>query len=120
MQGASAVLELLDQVFLVAMIVCGELAYLFDCRSLTRSLLAVGLFSNPWTWAGAGLMVALQVAFTYVPTMNRLFETAPIDGTSWAAVALLSLLISAAVAVEKTIWGVTRHRASAKDRLENP
>jgi cation-transporting ATPase F len=89
----------------VAMIVCGELAYLFNCRSLTRSVLAVGLFSNPWTWAGAGLMIALQVAFTYVPAMNRLFESAPIDAAAWGAIALLSLFLSLAVAVEKKVRG---------------
>ena len=31
--------------------------YLFNCRSLTRSMLTLGVFSNPWILYGAGGMI---------------------------------------------------------------
>ena len=55
-----------------------ELTYLFNCRSLTRSMFKIGLFSNPWVLVGSGLMIVLQLLFTYAPFMNKVFHSAPI------------------------------------------
>ena len=78
-----------------------EAFYLFNCRSLERSALRIGLFTNPAIWYGVATMAVLQLALTYVPLMNRLFATAPIGGQAWLeifAVGLASLLV---VGVEK-------------------
>ncbi|MBK7422591.1 MAG: cation-transporting P-type ATPase [Propionivibrio sp.] len=78
-----------------------ETFYLFNCRSLERSALRIGLFSNPAIWYGVATMAVLQLALTYVPLMNRLFATAPIGAQAWLeifAVGLASLLV---VGVEK-------------------
>ena len=64
-----------------------ETFYLFNCRSLTRSFVAVGLFSNPWVWVGSGIMIGLQLLLTYVPLLNRLFGTAPIGAAEWLSIA---------------------------------
>jgi Ca2+-transporting ATPase len=85
-----------------------ELAYLLNCRSLGRSMFHVGLFSNPWLIGGAMLMVALELAFTYTPAMNRLFQSAPVDLASWAAAIGVAAAASAAVGLEKMLrraWG---------------
>ncbi|MEW6594568.1 MAG: cation-transporting P-type ATPase [Thermodesulfobacteriota bacterium] len=63
-----------------------ELFYLFNCRSLTRLVHELPFFSNPWVFGGASAMLLLQVAYTYVPFMNRLFGSAPIDLIAWLAV----------------------------------
>ena len=60
-----------------------ELFYLFNCRSLERSMFQLGLFSNPWVTWGVLTMVVLQLLFTYAPAMNFLFHTAPIDWETW-------------------------------------
>ena len=60
-----------------AMFVVGQAFYLLNCRSLTRSLWSVGWFSNPWIWAGIGAMLALQWAFTYVPSDEHHFSLRP-------------------------------------------
>ncbi len=73
-----------------------EMAYLFNCRSLTQGFWKQGLFSNLWIWAGVGSMLVLQLAMTYLPVMNRLFGTAPIGVEEWLEIigcALISLLI---------------------------
>ena len=78
-----------------------ETFYLFNCRSLTRSFVAVGVFSNPWVWVGAGLMAILQLLLTYAPAMNRLFGTSPIGLTEWAWIIGFGWLASLVVGVEK-------------------
>jgi len=52
-----------------------EIGYLFNCRSLHRSVLSVGLFSNKWIWVGIGVTVGLQALFTYAPFMQALFDS---------------------------------------------
>ena len=78
-----------------------ELCYLFNCRSLTLPFWRLGWFSNPWVWAGAGAMAALQLLFTYLPAMNRLFGSAPIGARDWLLIALCGLIAAGVVGVEK-------------------
>jgi magnesium-transporting ATPase (P-type) len=78
-----------------------EMFYLFNCRSLTRSFIAVGVFSNPWVWVGSGIMLALQLLLTYLPAMNRIFGTAPIGWAEWAAILLVGWGASLVVGIEK-------------------
>jgi Ca2+-transporting ATPase len=85
----------------VNVFVFGELFYLFNCRSLTRTMLAVGLFSNRWLLAGVAVMIALQVAFTYVPFMNTIFHSAPIDPVWWLSILGVGLAIYLIVEAEK-------------------
>ncbi|MCA9772525.1 MAG: cation-transporting P-type ATPase [Myxococcales bacterium] len=85
----------------VNVLVIGELFYLFNCRSLTLSMFAVGVFSNRWLLAGVTSMVALQLAFTYAPSMNRIFRSEPIGVTEWALIVGTGLLIYGTVGVEK-------------------
>ena len=89
-----------------AVFVFGGAFYLFNCRSLTRSALSVGLFSNPWIWGGIAAMTLLQLAFTYIPAMNVLFHSAPIGVGSWLRVLGVGLVIYAVVGFEK--WLVSR------------
>lgn len=73
-----------------------ETVYLFNCRSLERPLWRIAPFSNPWAWGGAGAMLLLQLAFTYLPVFQRVFGTAAIGLQAWleiAAVGLAALLL---------------------------
>ncbi len=77
--------------------------YLFNCRSLTQSMFAIGVFSNRWVWIGVGVMVVLQAAFTYLPVMNHLFDTVPISVLAWAEILAVSLLAYGGVELEKSL-----------------
>jgi magnesium-transporting ATPase (P-type) len=73
-----------------------ETVYLFNCRSLRKSLFALAPFSNPWVWWGAGAMAVLQSALTYWAPLNAAFATAPIGIADWgniAAVAVVAFFI---------------------------
>jgi len=80
-----------------------ELFYLFNCRSLTRSVFSIGLFSNPWVLAGPAVMMALQLLFTYAPFMNRMFHSAPIGLRDWIVIVLISAAVYLMVGVEKWV-----------------
>lgn len=85
----------------VNIFVFGELFYLFNCRSLKSSVFKLGFFSNPWLLFGVTLMIALQLAFTYSPTMNLLFGSAPLSIEQWLAVVAGGLLIFITIEIEK-------------------
>lgn len=90
----------------VNMLVMGELFYLFNCRSLTKSVFEVGFFSNLWVFAGAGFMFFLQLVFTYIPFMNKAFHSSPINLDAWGRIMAASVLIMLVVGMEK--WIVRR------------
>ncbi|MBN8514023.1 cation-transporting P-type ATPase [Accumulibacter sp.] len=80
-----------------------EAMYLFNCRSLTRSALHVGLFSNPAVWYGVLTMAGLQALLTYLPLLNRLFATAPIGLRQWLEIVAVGLFAYLVVGVEKRL-----------------
>ncbi len=90
-----------------------ELMYLFNCRSLTKSVFSIHPLSNRWVLGGVGLMVALQLLYTYAPFMNTAFSSAPLDAWMW-----LPILAAGAVAfvvVEIDMW--LRRRARRRRAL---
>jgi Ca2+-transporting ATPase len=93
----------------VNVFVFGEMFYLFNCRSLTQSMFALGVFSNPWLIVGVGVMTVLQLLFTYVPFMNTAFHSAPISGGEWLMILGASSVIWAVIGLEKWL----RRRAAA-------
>jgi magnesium-transporting ATPase (P-type) len=82
-------------------IVVIEAFYLFNCRSLTRSMFSLGLFSNMWVHLGVATMLAAQLLFTYLPVMNRVFHTAPLPGQSWLRIAAAGAVVYVVVELEK-------------------
>ncbi len=80
-----------------------ELFYLFNCRSLTKSMFQIGLFSNLWLFAGVAIMSALQLLFTYWPTMNWLFHSAPISLEAWGRIAAAGVVVYLIVGFEKWV-----------------
>ncbi len=91
-----------------------ETVYLFNCRSLTRSMFQIGLFSNPWVTAGVAVQILLQAAFTYLPVMNRLFHTAPIPPAAWARITVIAVATYILVGTEKWL----RNRRTTTNRKE--
>ena len=80
-----------------------ELFYLFNCRSLSKSIVTLGLFTNPWVLGGAGIMLLIQVLYTYLPFMNRLFESSPITVQSWLHIFITGLITFLIVEGEKKL-----------------
>jgi Ca2+-transporting ATPase len=79
-----------------------ELFYLFNCRSLTKSIFRLGFFSNMWVFGGVAAMLLLQILYTYLPLMNTLFQSAPISMESWSRI--LGAGVIAYLVVEFKKW----------------
>ena len=75
----------------------------------------IGVFSNRWIVWGVLAMVGLQLLLTYVPVMNRLFHTAPLDGVAWVPILATGLAAYAVVGIEKWI----RLRLTSKHPVTN-
>jgi Ca2+-transporting ATPase len=75
--------------------------YLLQCRSLTDSLLAVGLWTNRAVYLGIGGLLVLQLGFTYLPFMNELFGSAPLSASAWLEATLTALVVVPVIWLEK-------------------
>lgn len=96
----------------------GQAFYLLNCRSLRWSMFRIGVFSNPWIWAGIVAMALVQLAFTYLPFMNRLFHTEPISADYWLAILAVGVAIYSVLGLEKLVRsrGAQGRAAASEDR----
>ncbi len=107
----------------VNLFVMVELFYLFNCRSLTRSMFDLGLFSNPWIAYGVTIMIAMQLSFTYLPFMNRIFNSAPIGFDAWWRIMLTAVCAYTVVGLEKWLqrkWKLRSMKLSGDVALSQP
>jgi len=81
-----------------------ELFYLFNCRSLEKTIFQLGFFSNLWVLGGAITMLLIQIAYTYLPIMNRLFQSAPISLAVWGRTVAAGLVVFVIIEIEKWCW----------------
>ncbi|MCG2824882.1 MAG: cation transporting ATPase C-terminal domain-containing protein [Desulfobulbaceae bacterium] len=81
-----------------------ELFYLFNCRSLDKSVFQLGFFSNLWVLGGVVAMSLVQIAYTYLPVMNRLFQSAPVGPGVWGRTVAAGLVIFVIIEIEKRLW----------------
>ncbi len=80
-----------------------QIFYLFNCRSLRHSIIKTNFFSNHFIFVGVGIVLIAQVAFVYLPFMNRLFKSSSLDLEAWLISALVTFLIVPIIAFEKLI-----------------
>jgi Ca2+-transporting ATPase len=80
-----------------------EIFFLFNCRSLHQPLFKVGFFNNPWVWVGTILMMLVQMLYIYEPTMNAIFESAPLDWTVWLNIFITGFISFNIIEIEKLL-----------------
>ncbi len=88
----------------VTTITFSQIFYLFQCRSLRDSLFSQGLFSNLPIFIGCGILILLQLCFCYLPPLQALFGSAPLDGWSWLRAAAAGATVLPVISIEKTLW----------------
>ncbi|HZI10824.1 MAG TPA: HAD-IC family P-type ATPase [Myxococcus sp.] len=106
------------QTMAVNTVISFQIFYLLMCRTLTGSLRQVGLFSNRAIFAGIGALVLLQVAFMYVPFMQRVFGTAPLDPGAVGLSVLVGAVVLPVVGLEK--WLLQRTGTQAVRQVRRP
>ncbi len=81
-----------------------EVFYLFNSRFLVDfSLSRNGLFGNSYVLAAVLGVICLQMAFTYFPPLQHLFDTVPLSPGLWVHVILVGLSVLVLVELEKYV-----------------
>jgi len=97
-QGAS---EPYARTVAVNVFVMVEAFYLFNCRSLRRSLFVGNFWGNPYAILGFFAMIGLQWLFTYAPFMHAAFHSASIGLGSWMQILGVAAASFVLVEIEK-------------------
>lgn len=85
-------------------VVAMEIFYLFAVRFWrSASVTASGVIGTPALLIGIGATIVLQLAFTYLPLMQRLFGTQPLSLVDLAGTALVGAVLLLAVEAEKRL-----------------
>ncbi|MBM7866998.1 HAD-IC family P-type ATPase [Heliobacterium gestii] len=67
-----------------------QLFYVFDCRSDRYSIFELGWFTNPSLVGAVTLSALMQLAVVYLPPLQRIFQTVPLEPTHWLVVLFFS------------------------------
>jgi magnesium-transporting ATPase (P-type) len=79
-----------------------EAFYLLNVRHILAPTLTMnGLFGNRVALGAVVAVIGIQMLFTYLPAMNALFGTAPLDGSDWLLVVLVAAVVVPLVELEK-------------------
>jgi magnesium-transporting ATPase (P-type) len=97
-------------------LVMGEIFYLFNCRRLTAPVIGwSGFTGNRAVLIAIGVLVVLQGLFTYLPVLQTLFATAPLDLAVWGRIFVFGLFVYGVVEIEKALIR-GNHAPSRKSR----
>ncbi len=92
------------QTVAVNTLVAGQLFYLFSSRFLAEPAYRLeALLSNHVALMASGLLVVIQLLFTYTPVAQELFGAAPLGWGQWGWVLSAGVLVFAVVEFEKGI-----------------
>jgi Ca2+-transporting ATPase len=98
------------QTMAVTTVVLMQVFYLLNCRSLAGSVLEIGLFTNRMVFVGIAAILALQLAFVYLPPLNALFGSAPLGPGEWVKATLVAAIVLPVIGLEKR-WRRSRTEA---------
>jgi magnesium-transporting ATPase (P-type) len=83
-------------------LVFGQICYLFNARFLREASYPLRrMFANPVAWGAVAVLTVLQLGFVYLPFMNTMFETAPLDLIHWVIPGLIGVGVFVLVEIEK-------------------
>jgi magnesium-transporting ATPase (P-type) len=95
-------------------LVMGEIFYLFNCRRLTAPVVGwSGVAGNRAVLIAIGVLVVLQGLFTYLPLLQTLFATTPLDLAAWGRIIVFGIVVYSVVEIEKALIR-SNHTSSRK------
>ncbi len=104
-----------------AAIVMGQLFTSLAVRSDRHSIRRVGLFANRRLLAAQTLALAFVVAVSYVPALQRLFNTAALSPTDWLMVTAVGVAVLACDETRKSLLHRReRHRSPHRSVGDSP
>lgn len=58
----------------------------WNCRSNTKSIFQLGLFTNKWLVAATSLVLFLQLCILHIPFLQHIFKTVPLSISDWGII----------------------------------
>ena len=110
-QGAS-----IEQARTIAVntLVMFEVFYLFSARHLIDSAVTVeGIAGNRYVLYAVGILLVLQLLFTYLPPLQQLFGTVGLATIDWAWIVAVAMSVFVLVEIEKGVIRVMQGRRGA-------
>jgi magnesium-transporting ATPase (P-type) len=98
---------------LLLLLVLFENIHIGNCRSETRSALALSPLRSPFLLAGAVCALLVHVAAMHLPFLQSVLRTEPVSPTTWLAMIGLALSVFVAMEIHKWTWAFRRRRTPA-------
>ncbi len=86
-------------------IVITQMFHLFNSRNINQFAINKDFFSNKAVFVVCGLLIILQLGITYIPFMNNVFGTYPLEAHYWIYPVVLGIIVFVVVEIEKAIMG---------------
>ncbi len=90
----------------VNMLVFGELFYLFNCRKLHHTIFSQGFLANRFAFLVSGILILIQLGYTYLPFMQLWFGGAALRPADWLYLLAGGALVLLIVELEKILTGI--------------
>jgi Ca2+-transporting ATPase len=87
---------------------CSQLFHSFNCRSTHESIFSLGFLTNTKLVYATLISFLLQMAVVYVPFLQTVFKTQPLNLFDWAMVVIISSFPLLAMELVKLINRITR------------
>lgn len=92
-----------------------EVFYLFNSRYLKNSVLSrEGLLGNRYAILAIGVVITVQLLFTYTTPMQKLFGVAAVSPMDWVRIVIVAVTLFVLVELEKYIL---QRRAAKKEKI---
>jgi calcium-translocating P-type ATPase len=96
----------------VNMLVAGEVVYLFNSRRwIAPGWTWEALTANGWAWVCVAVLVVLQLALTYWPPLQQVFEMRGLGLGEWLMIGAIAAGLFVVVELEKALQRGLRRRA---------
>ncbi len=88
-----------------ACLVMSQLLHAFDCRSETRTVWDMGLFTNPYLCGAVMISLGMLLAVIYLPFLQPAFKTYPLSALDWGIVMLVAGIVQIALGLRRMVSG---------------
>ncbi len=75
-------------------LVLSQLLHVFECRSEKHSLFEINPFTNLYLIAAVGISISMLLSIVYIPLLQRVFHTIPLNFGQWTIILFFSGIIS--------------------------
>lgn len=99
-QGVS---EIIVKTVTLQTIVITQMFHLFNSRSIRKFAINKDFFNNKAVFIVSALLIVLQLGITYIPFMNNVFGTYPLEAHYWIYPLIMGIIVFFVVELEKAI-----------------